>query len=184
MAGYKDVLKLIREGKTSAQIREAIPMSPYDLKRILCGNRLIAELAEDRQLAEKLSRHHLAASLDRLMQRRLEIAESEEDNHAGKAAGELIEEWYMPAWKKAAGKAQEKVDPKELDREQKIKFIGQLMRAQEVGTHLLCRNRHTGKLGFEEVIENTDLILAQIDRGERLSWNERNTQNTAAKTAK
>ncbi len=173
MASYKDILKLIREGKTMAEIREAMPMSPYYFRRLLCRTRLDEELKLDRDLAVQLSVHRLSTSQDRLMQRRLEIVESEDDRQAEKTAEKLVEAHGGTVIGRSA-KARYEAAAKDLDREQKINFIKQLVNAQEVGMHLLYKNRETGKLGFEESIENTDSILAQIDRGERLSWNRKN----------
>jgi hypothetical protein len=146
MASYKDVLKLIREGKSPAEVLAAIPGPPSVVKRVLCGRRFAAQLEMERQMSGRLGRHQLAVALHHLIQRRLELVDDENVETARKAAESLTETY--------SGKSK---TPKEALREmqlqQKVDFLKQLVSGGGIDVQMLLKNHATGKYHFEEAIE-------------------------------
>jgi hypothetical protein len=145
---YKDVLRMIRAGKTPAQIMAAVPGKPYRLKRMLCGPRFAAELEMERQLSGRLGRHRLAVNLHHLIERRLQLVDDEDAETARKAAETLTQTYSGPAKKITAKQAQQ-----ELLNQQKVDFLKQLIGAGAVDVQVLFKNHQTGKYRFEEAIE-------------------------------
>jgi hypothetical protein len=148
MASYKDVLKLIQEGKTPLEIMAAIPGPPSKVRRILCGSRFAAQLEMERQLSGRMGKHRLAVSLHRLIQRRLELVDGEDSETARKAAENLTKTYSGPVRSKTA---KELLAESQL--QQKVDFLKELAQAGAVDTRVVLKNRETGKYGFEEAIE-------------------------------
>jgi hypothetical protein len=152
MASYKDILRLIREGKTPAEIRAAVPAKRKELRRLLGSVRLADELEMDRQFAGRLGRHRLAVAMHHLIERRLELVDNEDAETSRKAAENLTEQYTAPVKGLTAKDAR-----KELELQQKIDFLKQLLGTGSIDPNVLLKNRETGRYGFEEVIERKNL---------------------------
>ncbi len=149
MASYKDILKLIREGKTPQEIRAAVPVPLYRLKRMLCGPRLVAEMETDREFSQRLGRHRLAASMHHVLGRRLEVVDDEDPQTACKAAEKLTEFYVSPENRDGVMYANQK----KMQLKQKKDFLKELLAGGGIDPQLLVKNPQTGKWGFEEVVE-------------------------------
>ena len=145
---YKDVLRMIRAGKSPAQIMAAVPGKPYRLKRMLCGPRFAADLEMERQLSGRLGRHRLAVSLHHLIERRLQLVDNEDAETSRKAAETLTETYSGPAKKTTAKQVQQ-----EMQTQQKVDFLKQLVGAGAVDVRVMLKNHQTGKYGFEEALD-------------------------------
>jgi hypothetical protein len=146
MASYKDILKLVREGKTPQEIRAAIPGPPSAVRRLLTSPRLVASLELDRNLSVRLARHRLSAAMHHLIERRLELVDDENLLVACKAAENLTEAYI--------GKPQSPKEAlKEMQVQQKLEFLKELWTVGGVDSRLLTKNSGTGKYGFEDAIE-------------------------------
>jgi hypothetical protein len=145
---YKDVLRMIRAGKSPAQIMAAVPGKPYRLKRMLCGPRFAAELEMERQLSGRLGRHRLAVSLHHLIERRLQLVDDVDAETARKSAETLTATYSGPAKRMTAKQVQQ-----EMVTQQKVDFLKQLVGAGAVDVRVLLKNHQNGKYGFEEAIE-------------------------------
>ena len=148
MASYKELLKLIHEGKAPLEIMAAVSSPPSKLKRMLCGSRLAAQMELERQLSGRMGRHRLAASLHHLIDRRLELVDNENVETARKAAESLTQTYSGPVKAKTAKEVQQ-----ETQLQQKVDFLKQLAGAGAIDAGVLLKNHETGKYGFEEAIE-------------------------------
>ncbi len=148
MPSYKDILKLIREGKTPEEIRAAMPVKRKEWRRLLGSVHLAAELELDRQFAARLGRHQLAVAMHHLIERRLELVDDENVETARKTAEKLTEQYTAPV-KGPSAKAAEL----EMQFQQKIDFIKELLRAGAIDSKMLQKNLETGRYGFEELTE-------------------------------
>ncbi len=146
MASYKDILKLIREGKSPQEIRAAIPGPPSVVVRPRSGARLAAALEMDRNMAGRLGRHRLAVALHHLIERRLQIVDGENLEVARKAAEKLTETY--------SGKPKSAKEAlKDMQVQQKLDFLVQLYRCGGIDVSMVRKNIHTGRYGFEEALE-------------------------------
>jgi hypothetical protein len=148
MASYKDVLKLIQEGKTPLEIMAAIPGPPSKLRRILQSSHFAADMEFERLMSVRMGKHRLAVSLHHLIQRRLELVDGEDSETARKAAENLTDTYSGPVRTKTAKELRE-----EAEVQQKVNFLKQLLDAGAVQPAVIWKNRQTGKYGFEEAIE-------------------------------
>ena len=145
---YRDILRMIRQGKTPAQIMDAVPGKPYRLKRMLCGPRFAAQLEMERQLSGRLGRHRLAVNLHHLIERRLQLVDDLDSETARKSAETLTETYSGPPRKMTAKQMQQ-----EMVTQQRVDFLKQLVGAGAVDVRVLLKNHQTGKYSFEEAIE-------------------------------
>jgi hypothetical protein len=145
---YKDVLRMIRQGKTPAEIMAAVPGKPYRLKRMLCGRRFAADLEMERVLSGRLGRHRLAVSLHHLIERRLQLVDDLDGETARKSAETLTATYSGPVKRTTAKQAQQ-----DLLVQQKVDFLKQLYGVKAIDVRMVLKNHQTGKYGFEEAIE-------------------------------
>ena len=97
MPSYMELLKWIREGKTSAQIMELFEGHPYQLRRALNSKRLREQLRLDEQLAAAVASHKTAACVSEMANRLAELAEGTNVETARKAALALLSEGTLAA---------------------------------------------------------------------------------------
>ncbi len=97
MPSYVELLKWIREDKTSAQIMELFEGHPYQLRRALNSKRLREQLRLDEQLAAAIAAHKTAAVVSEMANRLVELAEGTNVETARKAALALLSEGTLAA---------------------------------------------------------------------------------------
>ena len=92
MPSYKYLLKLIREGKTPAQIMELMPMRPGRWRRMLNRKRFREELAIAESLAAVMAVHRVATGVQSAAERFSELMECDKPETARKVAIALLRE--------------------------------------------------------------------------------------------
>ena len=91
MASYRDLQKLVREGKSIQEIQDALKISTVAMQRMLSGKKLQRALAADREMAAQLASHRLVTATERIVERCLQLIEAEDDETARRVAMELLE---------------------------------------------------------------------------------------------
>ncbi|MHC4982274.1 MAG: hypothetical protein ACYTF6_03785 [Planctomycetota bacterium] len=92
MPGYKDMLELIRQGKSPEEIIEALRVEPYRLRRMLGSKRLRGQLELERDLSRKVAAHDVGATIHHLVKRCRQLADDGSGETARKAAEALLAE--------------------------------------------------------------------------------------------
>jgi hypothetical protein len=153
MASYKDVLKVIGSGDNAALEELARSVPPSILKRILGGARLRQRIALEQELTSQAASHRLAKSLDRLVERCLEIAEDGEGETARKATLEMMEQAREDVKTRADTQARAAdTAPAELTRKAQAALIKELIWADALDVGYLQIDMETGRYVFEECI--------------------------------
>ena len=91
MPGYKDLLELMRQGKSLEDIIASLGVYPSVLRRILGRQRLRERLELERDLSRKLAARKLGREIHQMVDRCREIAQAGEGDTARKAAESLLE---------------------------------------------------------------------------------------------
>jgi hypothetical protein len=92
MAGWKDLLALIREGLDAQAIMDRLHLPPSRLQRLVESRRLREALDAEAELAAALARHRTAGAVDRTAKRLHELAASEKDETARRVCEALLAE--------------------------------------------------------------------------------------------
>jgi hypothetical protein len=91
MASYKNMLELIRQGKSPEEILKTLSLRPSDLRRILTSKRLNAELELERDISRKIAARDIGSAVHEMVGRCRAIALDGNNETARKAAEGLLE---------------------------------------------------------------------------------------------
>ena len=91
MATYRELLKLVREGKSNQEIQDALKISTVAMQRLLSGKKIQRALAADREMSAQLATHRLVTATERIVERCLQLIEADNDETARRVAMELLE---------------------------------------------------------------------------------------------
>jgi len=91
MATYRDLLKLVREGKSNQEIQDAMKISTLAMQRMLSGKKIQRALAADREMTALLATHRLVTATERIVERCLQLIEADNDETARRVSMELLE---------------------------------------------------------------------------------------------
>ena len=97
MPSYRDLLAMIRQGKSTEEIRLALPMRPSHWRRMLNGKRFVSELRTYEDLAVVLGIHKIASGVHLAAERLAELLESENSETARKVSLALLSEGFENA---------------------------------------------------------------------------------------
>jgi len=92
MAGYKDLLALIRKGTRGAEILRRLDIPPSRLRRLLGSKRLWQELKLERELSSIVIAHSAAGSVKDMVDRLVSLAHSESEETSRKACLAMVAE--------------------------------------------------------------------------------------------
>ncbi|MDY6914304.1 MAG: hypothetical protein SVT52_07610 [Planctomycetota bacterium] len=93
MPSYKELLELIRDGRSTREIFASFsPMWPSRMRRLLASKRLRKALELEESLAATVVGHRTATGVAGVAERLFELAESEKDETARKACIDLLKE--------------------------------------------------------------------------------------------
>ena len=92
MPSYKDLLKLMRQGKSPQEILDRLPMRPSHLKRMLWGKRFRDALKMREDLAVRMVAHQMAAGVHDVAERFSELLETGSSETVRKVCLALLHE--------------------------------------------------------------------------------------------
>ena len=92
MAGYRDMLGLIRQGKSPEEILKTLSLCPSRLRRLLNSKRLNQQLELERDVSRKCGAYALGSGIHEMVRRCRELAEEGIGDTARKAAESLLEQ--------------------------------------------------------------------------------------------
>lgn len=92
MPSYKELMKLIRQGKSPAEILEEMPMPPSRLRRMLNGKRMQALLKLEEEIAAELVCHNTATGIFAVAERLNELTKAQNAETARKVCLALLGE--------------------------------------------------------------------------------------------
>ena len=96
MPSYKDLLRLLRKGKSPSQIARALPMPPSHWWRMINGRRFQDTLRIEEDLAAIIAAHRIASSVHGAAGRFNELLVSDKPETARKVALALLHEGLKP----------------------------------------------------------------------------------------
>ena len=91
MASYKDLLRMIRQGRNPRYIQGRLKMYPSRWRRLLNCKALWKKLKIERSLAAMVVGHQRAAGVNQFVTRLIELMDSGENETARKACVELLD---------------------------------------------------------------------------------------------
>ena len=91
MATYRDLQKLVREGKSNQEIQDSLNISTVAMQRMLSGKKIQRALAADREMTAQLATHRLVTATERIVERCLQLIEADNDETARRVSMELLE---------------------------------------------------------------------------------------------
>jgi len=102
MPSYKELLRLLREGKSPGQIAHLMKMRPSRWRRMLGGKRFRDALATEEKLAAVIAAHNISSGVNDAADRFAELLHSEKPETSRKVALALLHQGLAAARRQPA----------------------------------------------------------------------------------